>query len=559
VPKDLSQQNPFALTNLDQMRPTTKFVKLCDVWRNTIRASVLVPKEWTQNDLFKDSGIFVDLMDCMGPEMYDSSNSLNNNYFGMCDGTLQSNGQNYTISKPSVPYVNVPSYTLPNTTGGVPGTTPWTSGSQVWSPFTGGSFWNTFEKSASDTTRSDPVHFQFSPQLWYPSYSWNLANPDVNNVWPTSIATNPFLLKSNMAGFSSTDGSLRRMTLGSATSESYVDEITGPESFYNNGINNTGINFVESYVDVGRIYNLTYWQNNWWFTADTASIWTTAPTPSGLILCNPTFRDTFELKGLKFRPLSLEEGNPLKWAQANWPPNKAHKFNVMRVIDYEGSQALFVSSIDGEYIILTLDGTSFRAKINQENKTTFYTPKMPPYSSDSSSEFISDIVISGDNVVIASLPLPLNPQLDPEIYLDQIIPWANSALPIVSLGYTGPNANGPVLLLQSQDWLSPLEDSNIVTIDYDLALYSRNNTDDNVGTFVSNYNIDPIDPPNGQQGISRIMPPSYATSSDLLLPFYKSNTTFMNSDITVVTKMIQYDSLPVINFSLLFNNKYFPS
>jgi hypothetical protein len=542
-----TSKSPFALVNLDQMRPTTKFVKLCDVWRNTIRASVVVPVEWQPSAFIKQSGISIDLMDCMGPEMYNTNDTTNNEYFGMCNGTLLSNSINRSFSKPSI-LSNTPSYTVADGPQGTFGTTPWGQNGQVWSPFTGGSYWNTFNPAASQTTQSDPVHFQFSPQLWYPTYSWNLANPDINNVWPTSVATNPELFASNQAVFSSTDGSLRKMTLGTATTPSFVSGITGRESFYNGAINKGGTEFVESYVDVGRIYNLTYWQSNWWFTADTASVWTTAPTTDGFIVAQPALIETFQANGIKFRPLSLNEGSPITWANANWPSNLPHKFNVMRVIDYAGSTALFVSSIDGEFMILTVNGSGFQATVNNENLSTLYTPKSPPEPTGSTSVFISDVMLSGPNIVIASLPLALDPQRFP-------VPWSTEALPILTLGHTGPNANGPVLMLQNQDWLSPLQDSNVVTLNFQLPLYTTAAGPD-LGLFVNMYTsenyLNPISPEDGSIGITRIQQPANPSPTDALLPFFKNTLT--DRDISLQSNLVRKDIEVIIEFLMLFNN-----
>jgi hypothetical protein len=540
VPDVPTNQNPFALTNLDMMRPSTKFVKMCDVWRNTLRTSVVVPKEWSQSSNFDGSGILVSLMDCMGPEMYNATDSINNDYFGMCNGTLVSQGVFNSVSQPSVPGL-VPSYTAPDRTGGSPGTTPWTVNGKVWSPFTGGSYWNTFDpNSAADSGSTDPVHFRFSPQLWFPTYGWVLGTQDVNNVWPTSIATNDNLLINNQAVFSSTDGSIRKMTLGSASTQSVVSEITGPNTFFNSGINLTGINFVESFVNPGRIYNLTYWSDNWWFTADTASVWTTAPTPSGIVLCDPIFIDQFFTPGIRFRPLSVDEGHPEKWSNTSWPRDEAHRFNVMKVIQYEGAEALFVSSIDGEYMILTRNGTTFTSVVNNESSANLFLPSGPSGPSGASgSLYISDILLSGPNIVVGSLPLPIDPQINN-------VPWADAGLPLLSLGHTPSNANGPVLLLQNQNWTLPLEDSNVIKSTFALPPFDP--TADPVD-FVTAYadSITPLQTPDGL-GLRRIQRPANVKPSDAIMPFLGG--LLQNNDIAVASLLKGYDSGPVINFAM---------
>jgi hypothetical protein len=548
VPSDLENQNPFALTNLDLMRPTTKFVSLCDVWRNTLRAAVQVPASWSQANAFANSGIQVNFMDCMGPEMYDITNTTNNDYFGMCNGTLLSNNQFYSLSQPST--VRSPSYTLPNLTGGNPGSTPWTVNGRVWSPFTGGSYWNTFSDTNGSQLSSDPIHFSFSPQLWYPTYNWVLGKQDINNVWPTSIASNAALLLVNQAVFSSTDGSIRKTTLGEL-GPSFVSEITGPQTFFNYAINKTGINFVESYVNPGRIYNLTYWQDNWWFTADTASVWTTAPTFSGLQLSDPKFIESFTASEIKFRPLSVEEGSPQTWSNTSWPSNVAHRFNVMRVIQYAGSEALFVSSIDGEYMILTRSGTSFTAVIQNENTAKLYVPSGATGPS-AESLYISDIAISGQSIVIGSLPLALDPQQFP-------VPWSNdnvqSPIPILSLGSTPPNAQGPVLLINSQDWTLPLQDANVVKSTFMLPTYDGSDVKD----FSSSYSTF-MNPINTANGLRRLQLPTENTKTDALLPFYPKN--FRNDDISVGSNLIvdpdNESDIPIITFSMDYQNYLVP-
>jgi hypothetical protein len=486
----------FTVQHFETFRPQTLFTILCDIWRNTIRQTV-VPINNTQSAGFLSGLLPVSVarIDCMGIEDYDATNANNAKYFGAC------------ISNGGV--------AGPLTTGGANDftVTPWTvlnEGSpQVWSPFTGGSFWNTFQEGGSSTKQDS--RFLFPPQLWWPTYRWSLSTTDINNTWPTSIATNSTLLQSNLFVFACSDGTIRKLYLGQPKANELqypVVDCTNDSTFYNAGVNGSGNDGmpVYSYTWPGRLYNLTWWANNWWCTADNASVWTTAnlDTSPPIQINQPVFTETFLAGAIHFRPLSISEGHPESWMNARWPTNEPHKFNVMKIVEYRGTQALFVGSVDGEYIVITEQQNRYQSFLpNNDPQAWGFTPKqdytqVDQYGPNASTLYVSDLIVCGESLVVGSAVLPLDPQNE------SCVPWAPDGcidasgvvvtdagalpLPLLSLGYTSTNAEGPLDLLghNHRRWVKNLRDSHTITVASLFPYDGNTNTSVDVVTVLDN-------------------------------------------------------------------------
>jgi len=472
-----TNENPFSAAGIESYRPQTVFTLLCDLWRNTIRQSVRLKDSagnlsgaWNANNQNNGAALVfktipIDFVDCMGPSEYDSTIQITSQYFGMCNGTL-----NGTDSQPAGLQQSLPSIA----------TTPWTIGSKIWSPFTGGSYWNTFQPGATAETESDPNRYLFPPNIWWPTYRWLLGDTDPNNVWPTGVTSNPNLLQSNYFVFGCTDGTIRKVYVpgglngpGTATSsQPYpVVESTNIETFYNDGVNQSGDNKVFSYSPPGRLYNLTWWANNWWATADNSAVWTTAPlsdlqqTPiNDQIVVNQFVSDI-----IKFRPLSASEGHPPNWLNAQWPSNEAHKYNCMRIIMYQGASALFVGSVDGEYLIITEKAGRYESLTPNGDPQAWGFQPASDYAEalDTTALHVTDITTVGQNLIVGTMPLPLDPQVETSV------PWFGGIttgqqnplpLPLLSLGYAPASQSPIAALLSTQNWPLLLVDSNVVTV-----------------------------------------------------------------------------------------------
>lgn len=483
-----STQDLISLSEYNLRRPSTVFVLMCDQWRNTIRISktlansgsllvgldtqgVQVPS-FTNGD---GSAFVIDFVDCMGPSDYNETDAQNNDYYGVCSGTLRSTTIEGTIglekSKPARPSVGSSSSWL---------TTPWSQSStanpsteQVWSPFTGGSYWNTFKGPQNlEDQESDQNLVSFSPNLWYPTYRWALAPTDPNNVWPTSVATNSTLQQANYVMFACTDGTIRKLLMppsgpnsASSTNPFPVVETTNINTFFNNDINAPGGTRAFSYTWPGRLYNLTWFANNWWCTADNASVWTTAPCHDGTLINDPALVSGFFSNVIKFRPLSADEGHPLNWLNNSWPANEPHKFNVMKIINVNGSLALFVGSVDGEYIVINQIGSGFNSSLPTDDYAVpwlFPNTETDPTKPQKTMLYVSDIAVINNSIVLGSSVLPRDPQTSASVLWYQGGPVE---LPLLSLSYSPSFNNGPSLLMTGQHntWTASLESSNVIS------------------------------------------------------------------------------------------------
>ena len=450
---------PFDTLALESMRPNSLFVLLCDVWRNTIRNAVAVPAG-SPLVLNLNLPIKIDYADCMAPGDYDSSNASLSTYYGMCNGFSTFGGLS---SQNAVAQTGAPLWD----------STPWIADgttTQVWSPFTGGSFWNTFNTGGLGVKASD-TRTAFSPNIWWPTYRWLLGDTDPNNVWPTSIASNDTLLKSSEYIFTCSDGTIRKLALpasgpGSKNSDQPwpVLDSTTINTFYNAGINDFGSEQVFSFVWPGRLYNLTWWASNWWCTADNCSIWTTAPLSdaSSTPINDPAIVPGFVASVITFRPLSIDEGHPPQWANANWPTNEAHKFNCMRILQNGANSVLFIASIDGSYVVITESAGRFQAMgPNGDPDVWPYLPgpvvPVGPSGPLGPIMYVSDIAATESNLLLGSLPLPVDPQIDPTEFTSSI------QEPIASLSWT---STGLPLLIEGQHntWPQTLADANVVSI-----------------------------------------------------------------------------------------------
>lgn len=468
--------DPFDAGSLDLYRPRTVFVVHCDVWRNGIRTPVtlsagsaavfnslpdgtaLTPLPGLGGRLAvgPNASGSIEVLDCMGREDYDGSVADNVYYFGQC----------VAGSKMASPQAGVPTWT----------TTPWSlvanSGArQVWSPFTGGSYWNTFQSGAPSSAGQDPST-GFSPYLWWPTYRWLLSDQDPKNTWATSVATNPTLMDPNNAKgpqvvFACTDGSIRRLLLSAAGAP--VADSTGATTFFNADINGAGNNGLTSisYTWPGRLYNLTWWANNWWCTADNNAVWTTAPLTDGTRINDQVVVNEFIGSVIQFRPLSTTEGLPDKWAK-QWPSNEPHKFNVMRVITYGSNDALFVGSVDGEFLVITASGSGFSAETPTGDPEPW--PFAPPAGPSVAQQalHVTDISSLGGRLVLGTMPLPLDPASEDSV------PWATPgagasvplALALSSLSTTLNDDASSLDLVNSQHttWLAELSSSQVVRV-----------------------------------------------------------------------------------------------
>ena len=477
IQSDSTSTSPVSIAMYNQRRPQTVFSLLCDQWRNTIREPKALAG--TQSWLLYASGVatspaltngdgsafLIDYVDCMGPSDYNVNDATNNGYFGMCNGTAQ----NSSKSLPSI----VGQYAW--------AATPWASQAptqndlQVWSPFTGGSYWNTFKGSSNlSDTASDPAVVSFGPNLWWPTYRWALAATDPNNVLPTSVASNETLQLNSFVLFTCTDGTIRKMKMpasgsGSAgTSNAFpVVESTSITTFYNNDINAPDGNpRVYSYTAPGRLYNLTFFANHWWCTADNSSVWTTAPCLDGTPINDPGLVSGFFASIIKFRPLSANEGHPENWITASWPSNAPHRYNIAKIIKFNNISALFIGSVDGEYIVINQVGTGFQSTLpDTDYSVPWLFPNTTTYtdSNQTTMLYVTDIAILGQSLIVGSSVLPLDPQTQ------AAVPWSsasiNLALPLLSLTYSLPYSLGPSLLMNGVHniWPGTLENSNVIT------------------------------------------------------------------------------------------------
>lgn len=482
VQSDAKSTSPISIDMYNQRRPQTVFSLICDQWRNTIREPK--PLAGTNSWILNASGtsapaltngdgsaFIVDFVDCMGPSDYNINDATNNGYFGMCNGTLG--------GSKSLPAISGP------TTSASWSSTPWSQQNsnsaslQVWSPFTGGSFWNTFQGGSNlNDTASDSAVVNFSPNLWWPTYRWALAATDPNNVLPTSVASNVTLQLNSFVLFTCTDGTIRKMKMpasgpGSAgTSGAFpVVESTTITTFYNNDINAPNGNpRVYSYTAPGRLYNLTWFANHWWCTADNSSVWTTAPCADGTIINDPGLVSGFYANVIKFRPLSANEGHPENWLSASWPSNAPHRYNVAKLIQFNNSEALFIGSVDGEYIVINQVGSGFQSTLPS---TDYSVPWLFPNtntnldSSQSTMLYVTDIAILGQSLIVGSSVLPLDPQTQTSV------PWTmlasgttkNLPLPLLALSYSPASSQGPTLIMNGihNIWPGTLEDANVIT------------------------------------------------------------------------------------------------
>ena len=553
---------PFSSEEVNSMRPNSLFVVLCDIWRNTIRTSMPVDSASKLKTL---SGLVnIDFVDCMGPSDYNSTDAVLSSYFGMCNGTLP-RGDSSNISRPSIPQTSDSTYL----------TTPWFSkepksngvnvgsSNQIWSPFTGGSFWETFQPNNQNQTGSDSSITRFSPNIWWPTYRWLLGDTDPNNVWPTSVTTNSTLLKASQFIFACTDGTIRKMVMppdGSSLNvpgyQYPVIDSTTINTFYNSGINEVAAKRVYSFVWPGRLYNLTWWNDNWWCTADNSSVWTTAPLDdstalqTGTPINDPTVTREFVSSIITFRPLSESEGHPSAWAAAQWPSTQVHKFNVMKEITYNNKSSLFISSIDGEYIILNSEGSRYQA-INRGAQPVPWVFGSSLGNTSKETSFVTDIGIIGDNIIVGSMPLPIDPEFNP-------VPWFSppSIVPLFinSLSFTPPDKNGVSKFMAGDDSFSlALSDSNVIS---SVTNYKYNSVSLNIENELDLLSSAITGDINGSSGIL----PSYSgtynsglsatglqriVKNNLSLPF--DNLPFYSSPITGVsaTYGIQKNALSI--------------
>lgn len=448
--------NPFLISTPNFYRPSSLFVLLCDVWRNSLRAPQKVPT----NSAVPPGLPTIDYFDCMGLADYDSTNAANVEYFGVC-------------SAGPIPQ-------KPGLSNGW-SSTAWTAAGALWNPFTGGPSWNAF--MVPGATPPPDTSTDFGPNLWYPTYRWRLGNTDSGNVWPTSVATNTTLQGAKQVLFTCTDGTIRKMSMVSTGATPYaVVDSTGTTSFYNTDVN-TSTMANRSYTNPGRLYNLTWWASNWWCTADNAAVWTTAPLDDAnrTPINDPVVVNEFVASVIQFRPLAVSEGAPSSWASSIWPNNLAHKYNIMKVLEFEGQSALFVGSVDGEYIVITSTGTAGPYKAVTPNSDPNPWLFVPPQAQGITEAmiYVTDIAVQGSSFVVGSAPLALNP-------LDvSDVPWWSGApdgLPLLSLAYSPPTADsayvdllaGNTTIAGTPTWLTSLRTSNVITtmtnLDYSVPL-----------------------------------------------------------------------------------------
>ena len=469
--------NPFDLGVYEFYRPSTVFVLICDIWRNSLRAPQELSSASTiQTQFSADPTMLIDYVDCMGPEDYDTDNVNRSKYFSMCQ--LQSTALMGPKGSPGVLPWAVTPWVSANTSS--------TTSTMVWSPFTGGSFWNTFETFNTSATPESSLA-GFSPSLWWPTYRWSLGDTDPNNVWPTSVATNDSLLKANYVMFTCTDGTIRKMLLTYKGSTEYGQfpaiDSTGLETFYNAGINGAGADgqSVYSYTFPGRLYNLTYWANHWWCTADNSAVWTTAPLndPNQTLINDPIVVEQFICSIIKFRPLGISEGSP--WSNTTWPSTEPHKYNVMKILPYQNQSCLFVGSVDGFFIVITQTGTRYQSILPKNAPVAW--PFLPgPFNQTLLAApmlYVTDIATDGQSILVGSMPLPIDPNTNSDVpWYFNVAPSGPSGpsgasglrgpiqLPLLSLGHTAPSLNSINDLINSchDVWPAALTDANTVAI-----------------------------------------------------------------------------------------------
>ncbi len=527
---------PFTLFNYELQRPKTLFVMLCDVWRNALRAPV-VPKDTTGTGVdstigipkLAAKGLFIDWIDCMGPNDYDRKDANNEQWFSECKNTSS----------------------MVVTSDNKLQETPWfTTGpqdSRVWNPFLGGSFWNTFQKPVDDD-RPEVEVSKFPPYIWWSTYRWQIGVKDPNNTWITSTATNPSLLASKRAVLTCSDGTIRLIDLTIGAQVYPIIDTTGVQTFLNNGINTSG---TFSYVTPGRLFNLTWWASNWWCTADDFSIWTTAPTDSGLVFNDQVTVNNFTASAIYFRP--MENLSP-KWKNASWPQEEAHRYNVMKVIKYKNQDALFVGSIDGEFVIITAYGSSFQTELpNAKNDPWYFLPG--PYVEDDNRSpvvYVSDIATIGNSLLVSSLPLPLNPEDEGSVpWYDSISANGPIALPITSLGLGLGTSILQIVNNKNTDskntgWMNQLVDSNVIRYLSQVQIDSTVSIDQNM------QNAAALLTENSVISLQVLLRPSTTSlSNDVDLAFYDNATPF-NDDNIVVKYGVQSEPSNSVAGSILF-------
>jgi len=470
---------PYDLTSIDLYRPTTTFTLLCDAWRNSLRSVVQVPQSSTNGFVVPNLSILpfsIQYYDCMGHNDYDSTDANTVPYFGICSNATSGStlATAFSLSSRQPPTWS---------------SNPWTikdGNTRLWSPFTGGAIWNLLNNPGSGATQDTTVGF--SPSLWSPTYQWSTSSTDPNNVWITGVATNATLLQNQYCAFTCTDSSMRKMSIQLGTSEPYaVVDITNNETFYNQGINGVGNDGIPvySFVDPGRLYNLTYFGHHWWCTADTSAVWTTAPVR----LANGQFLEinsvqtveSFQASTIKFRPLDSTEGIPTSWSKSKWPTNQAHQYNLMKVLTNSyNQQCLFVSSVNGDYAVIVertdSNGVAYFTgplQIGPNDPTALF---FLPEGETLATQYITDVAVLGTLVVCACMPLPLDPRVTS-------VPWVRSApgpsgpsgpakavpLSIGTLSYAS-DASSAQELMQgtitqlSSCWSSSLRSSTIVGV-----------------------------------------------------------------------------------------------
>lgn len=446
TPPAVSPDAPFDILTFNYYRPTSLFVTISDVWRNQLRVPQAPGSAVTGLGL----PLTVSKTDCMGPEDYDATFDYSSQWWPNCS-----------------------SGPIPVTASGTGwSATPWIAatspGNVVWSPFTGGSYWNT-PRDGAGASQNNATNF--GSDIWWPNFRWALTDTDPSNVWPTAVAVNPTLQASNFAVFSCTDGTIRKVNLGAPGAP--VTDSTGINSFYNGSINDTPP--IIDYTYPGRLYNLTWWSNNWWATADISAVWTTAPlndanrTP----INDQVVIDQFVGSVITFRPLGTTEGLSETWAAKQWPSNAPHPYNLMKVIQYGNANALLIGSVNGEYAVITQTETGGYSMTQPNTNPTswFFTP-----GSDGTTDpilYITDLAIMGDSMVVGSAPLPLDPAIETSV------PWYGPTgdidLPALALSYTpaidasviteffaGTGSPGPA-------WLMALRTANVLSVETDLV------------------------------------------------------------------------------------------
>jgi len=583
---------PYDVVALSQYRPLSVFVLLCDVWRNSLRTpqppgtgdpqnalnDLQAPILGSNNNTFYKKGtgttsnknsssnwlpLAIQYYDCMNHEDYNTGNPETFDFFSTCSG-------NPTAQPAPLPGTSVQVALVPNPSNSLEATwnsSPWTTnnGASTWNPFTGGAQWGDYQIGAvPGTTNPNNSVIGFSPSLWWPTYDWVLGTSDVNNVWTTSCATNPTLQQAQKFVFTCTDGTIRKGIYSDPTSPQDLVypaiDSTGSTTFLNSAINGIGTNgeSIISYVDPGRLYNLIFWQNHWWCTADTASVYTTAPVllsdgtlnninPSDLVVSQ------MQCSLIQFRPLTTEEGGPQQWISATWPSNEQHKFNLMKPIIQNNQECLIIGSIDGEYAVVVAhqnaQGQTYFSGTNSMTSDAVaigFLPvalQGPPNTQVADSMlYMSDIVYVNGSLVVGSMPVQVNPATTTL----SALPWALSnseflTLPVMSLSYTRLDQNAFSSLIGqlnvSFQWYTLLQSSNVLTtkilITFDESDPSMTNISSRIQTIAQSISLQTIGGPgqmngssqivNGTQGptgFSQLLAPAQYETQDFQLNFY---------------------------------------